>query len=82
MVIGLLSTDSERENFLRKVLDWIHVRVGDKNLCILGGLFTIEIEMGIQTSVSRCLRLVGSRRHVQENYLDNHLMGRSSSMLI
>ena len=58
------------------------MRVGDKNLCILGGLFTIEMEMGIQTSISGCLWLVGSRRHVQESYQDNHLIGRSSSVLI
>ena len=29
----------------RKLLDWIHAKVGDKNSCILGGLFTIKIEM-------------------------------------
>ena len=82
MVIGLLSIDSGREKFLRKVLDWIHARVGDRNLCIMGGLFTIEIEIGIQTSISGCPWLVGSQRHVQESYRDNHLTGRSSSVLI
>ena len=28
----------------RKVLDQIHAKVGDRNLCILGGLFAIKID--------------------------------------
>ena len=28
----------------KKVLNRIHAKVGDKNLCILGGLITIEID--------------------------------------
>ena len=59
MVIGLLSIESVREKFMRIVLSWIHVRVGDMNLCILGRLFTIEMEIGIHTSISECPWLVG-----------------------
>ena len=66
----------------KKILDRIHARVGDRNLCILGGLFTIEIEMGIQTSISGCSWLVGSWRHVWDSYRDNHWTRRSSSVLI
>ena len=62
----------------KKILDQIYARVGDRNLCILGGLFTIEMEMGIQTSIFGCSWLVDSRRHVREGYRDNHLTGRSS----
>ena len=36
----------------RKLLDRIHAKVEDKNLCILGGLFTIEID-GDDRIVSR-----------------------------
>ena len=28
----------------RKVMNQIHAKVGDRNLCILGGLITIEID--------------------------------------
>ena len=28
----------------KKVLDRIHAKVRDRNLCLLGGLFTIEID--------------------------------------
>ena len=34
------------------ILDRIHAKVGDRNLCILGGLFTIEID-GSEGLVSR-----------------------------
>ena len=82
MVIGLLSKKLSREKFLRIVLGWIHARVGDRNLCILGRLFTIQMEIGIHTSILECPWLMGSRRHAQESYLDYHLMERSSSVLI
>ena len=33
------------ERILRKVLDQIHAKMGDRISCILGGLITIEVEM-------------------------------------
>ena len=30
----------------RKILNRIHAKVGDRNSCTLGGLFTIKVEMG------------------------------------
>ena len=62
----------------RKVLNWIHAKVGGRNSCIMGGLFTIEVEMGWQTSIWWCLWLVGSRRYFRESYWDNHLTWRYS----
>ena len=47
MIIYLLSTNSARGQFLRKFLDRIHAKMGNRNLCILGGLFTIELKMGM-----------------------------------
>ena len=32
---------------VRKILNQIHAKVGDKNSCILGGLFTIKVKMEI-----------------------------------
>ena len=45
--LGMWSLAVEYRLSDRKVLDWIHAKVGDKNSCILGGLFTIEVEMGM-----------------------------------
>ena len=45
VVSGLLSIDSVRGKFLRKVMDRIHAKVGDRDSCILGGLFTLKVEM-------------------------------------
>ena len=42
VIIDFLSTGSAR-----KVMGQIHAKVGDRNSCILGGLFTIEVEMGM-----------------------------------
>ena len=52
LVLDFLIWDSNRslvEYRLGKriFLNWIHAKVGDRNLCILQGLFTIEVEMGM-----------------------------------
>ena len=78
--LDLLNTYSVRDRNLY-ILDWIHAKGGDKNLCILGGLSTID-RWGWQTSISICLWLVGNWSHFQESYWDNHLIGRSSDVLI
>ena len=39
----LLNTDSMKDRNLC-ILDWIHAKVGYRNLCTLGGLSTIEID--------------------------------------
>ena len=43
VLIGLLNID-RWETRTCTILDWIHAKVGDRNLYILGGLFTIEID--------------------------------------
>ena len=42
----MLNTDLVREKDLY-ILDWIYTKVGNRNLCILIGLFTTELEMGM-----------------------------------
>ena len=46
VVTWLLNIDLVRDKDLY-ILDRIHKKVGDRNLCILGGLFTIELEIGM-----------------------------------
>ena len=86
--IGFLVTWKCDQRFIeyklneRKVLDRIHAKVGDRNLCILGGLFTIEID-GDDRLISRDVFdwwVAGAISG--ESYRDNHLTGRSSALLI
>ena len=55
---------------------------GRQKLVHSGRIIYHRDRWGWQTSISRCLWLVGSWSHFRKSYWDNHLTGRSNAMLI
>ena len=81
MIACLLGTDSMRDRNLYN-FGPNTCKGGRQELVYSGRIICHREQWGWQTSISGCLWLVGSRMYFREGYRDNHLMERSSVVLV